>query len=200
MTHKIWWLATLFTLVYWLGNAWGCSATHENDNYKILEEDRRMFDTDPNPATPGASEAPMDDTAQIETAASIDGIDRSNWSRITIAAETGAVTRHPVYFKDLHMDPAANATGPMDHPDNAGLDKTNTVAVLAQPLKFAWDIASLPYHMITDPPVKQQLRVPGEWSSSEDHAAPASAEPPTMTQNVEPVVPLEQAEQGVAAP
>lgn len=58
MSGKIIWLAMLVTLVYWLGSIGGCATSGSNQNYRILEEDTPMFDTDPDADTPGAAMVP----------------------------------------------------------------------------------------------------------------------------------------------
>lgn len=157
MPQRIVYLAVMFTLAYWLGNVVGCSSNQiENDNYKLLEEDRPMFETKPNMSDPGAAAPAINDTT-----ASLQGLDRSQWDRISIAPEQGTTPASPNYFNDYPIyNRRVESTEPLANVTNAGWDKTNTLDVLAQPIKFSLDIAALPIRLVTDPPRHTQVRIP----------------------------------------
>lgn len=57
MISRIAVLGVLVTLTCWLGQIGGCSSSGQDQNYKMLEEDRPMFDTRPDTNKPGASHA-----------------------------------------------------------------------------------------------------------------------------------------------
>lgn len=128
MSRKIAWLTVYLTLVYWLGSAFGCATTGEEQNYKIIEERRDMFDTQPHPegspSSIGASsrvDAPQPTTADAaaisssvvaggepmvsDTAPSLTGVDRSNWRRIQVGPSDGTTWHWHTYFSDLQIEP-----------------------------------------------------------------------------------------------
>ena len=47
MPRKIAWIAFWMTMMYWLGGFWGCAAPGDDQNYKMLDEDESMFETEP---------------------------------------------------------------------------------------------------------------------------------------------------------
>jgi hypothetical protein len=158
MPGKIIWLTMAITIAYWLGSAGGCAstATQENQNYKTLEKDRQQFETKHDTDKPGASvtpDSPAAELAATETGPSLKGLDRSHWPVLVTQSDVGTSQHQPHYFQDLEITPV-NGYGdsPLDGQDSAGLDKTNTVALLAQPLKFAADLVLLPVSVLADPP------------------------------------------------
>lgn len=156
MSHRIIWLAAMFTIAYWLGSVVGCSSNQmENDNYKILEQDQPMFDPRHNPDQPGAT-APAD-----ETAPSLDGIDRSGWAAVTVGPEVGRIDKTLPYFEDnpIHGKRPTSAD-PLADAEWAGWDKANSLAVLGQPVKTAWDLGTFPVRIAMDPPRHITARSP----------------------------------------
>lgn len=160
MTGKILWLTMAITMAYWLGSAGGCAtmSEQENQNYKTLDDDRQPFETKHDTDKPGAAVTPDAPNAQLaatETGPSLKGLDRSHWPVLVITSNAGAAPFQRHYFNDLPLTPTSSyGDSPLDGSNNAGMGKTNAIALVAQPIKFAADLALLPACVLIDHPQK----------------------------------------------
>jgi hypothetical protein len=182
MSSKVAWIAFFVTLVFWLGQAGGCASNGDEQNYKLLEEDRPMFNTEPGGGAEADAPAQMNATATAEAAPaatvesasvahpasddqqSVTGIDRSQWGKVTVSPELGETHHWPHYFNDLALEtprtldvtaePMVSLHQAMSGTDAAPLTLINGVGTVVQPLKFAFDIAALPVYMVLTPPWK----------------------------------------------
>lgn len=77
MPHRLFVAVTVVALACGLGLAHGCTSSSQDQNYKVLEEDRPMFDTRPDPSKPGASQtapaAGTEEASLVATAAAASG-------------------------------------------------------------------------------------------------------------------------------
>jgi len=186
MPSKIIWLAMLFTLVYWLGNAGGCASQSDDQNYRLLEEDRPMFDPRHDTDKPGASVTPE----TPETAPSLQGFDRSHWATIETRADDGATPYQPHYFTDLPLDATPQRDSPLDGGDMVAWDPINTQAAFAQPIKVGVDLLLLPVKLVQDPPRFGQVRIASGWKSQD---APADEQVPVDDATTDEPVPADEA-------
>lgn len=146
MRRKILTITFLTTLVFWLG----CAGTGEEKNYKVLEEDQPMFDTDPDrtgsmaePQTePAVVEIQAVDAGAGETVAVVEEqalaeettlaaaephpLDRSFWDRIPVHPVSGVTHHRTVYYNRYDLtDEKAPAPAIDDQTEaelNAALD------------------------------------------------------------------------------
>ena len=217
MLEKVVWISFWVTLAYWLGGALGCAGSGGQDqNYRVLEDDRELFDTephedvDPGPASAleppavrdpvepqgphqappnaplaaryallvGETEAPAVATVSASgSGPSLLGVDRSHWEKTTIGPAIGDTEHLPTYFQDRGLwEPQPNPTTVMNDPDadpdtwlNAALDNpkagswsgSNAGGLVVQPVKFSFDVVTLPIRMLFKPPWTTERTVPG---------------------------------------
>lgn len=197
MISRIAVLAVLVTVTCWLGQLGGCASSGQDQNYKMLDEDRPMFETRPDlnkpgasittprthasfilaapepaepaqveidrtkinsddlapvkntPVTPGDLQIAAGETNQSEAATaraiedalaaappegrSINGLDRSHWSTVTVGPDLSASYRVS-YFQEADAH-------------------TNVWCLIAfERLCFAAQVVALPVKMIITPP------------------------------------------------
>ncbi len=135
---------------------------------------------------------------ESETEPSLNGLDRSHWPIQVTQSDDGKAPYQPHYFDDLPLDSSDGPRGnPLDGHVAAGMDKTNTFALVTEPFKFLTDLFLLPVTMTMDPPREQQRRFPGDWSGpinwiDKSEAAPRA--PGSPAAEAEPVAEEEAAE------
>lgn len=157
MPHKVLLLAVLVTLVYWTGQAGGCASSGASENYKILDEDRPMFDTSVDPHQPGA---------RMEDETSLTGVDRSHWPIVTVGPGRPRVDQPPRYFQDWDLSrfAAADSRGDGETEPGRGVPenwtRSNALGVVAQPVKFLIDFAMLPVRAVTGEPTYEVVLAP----------------------------------------
>lgn len=180
MPRRIFIIAVLITLTGWLGQITGCATAGQDQNYKLLDEDRPMFDTRPDtnkpgearttpaasnvlataPAAPEPTKAAMDSSntntdsnannveqpdtktiAEVQDALaaapaeqrSVRGLDRSNWSKVTVGTDLSA-SYMPAYYHEADAH-------------------TNVWCLVAfERVCFAAQTVALPIKMIITPP------------------------------------------------
>ena len=131
MTYKARWISFWVTLAYWLGSAWGCANTANQDPIQALldehphqkqVEGNMLEDAAPQTETPQPEEATQQATAPSpqanqpeethsikaspisETAPSLRSLDRSKWPRIVVGPAQGSAPHGPILFQDLPAD------------------------------------------------------------------------------------------------
>jgi hypothetical protein len=156
-----------------------CTSNSGEKNYKLLEEDRPRFETEHRPMGRGdggdvlqwASIADdlevMVETAPPPTGGRAGSVipttfeDRSAWNVITIAPADGRTTHWPVYFRDCPTQSqriapmTAEAAFELHLAGDAaaGWSASNAADTVTQPLKFAFDLVTLPVQLILSPPL-----------------------------------------------
>ena len=186
MTRKIAFLSLLVTLAYWLGGAVGCATPGDDQNYRELDEDRPMFETD-DPTQPGAEAVPDEEVLPTEaldaamaelpapvsdTEPSLRGLDRSHWPIVRIGPGDGTVRHGPHYLRDCPGMVPAHPLGEgwdeatteqrllaaMAGEENGGWCLINLVNAGGQPLAFAAEMVLLPAKAVMAPPWSKQTK------------------------------------------
>ncbi|MCX5658957.1 MAG: hypothetical protein NTW19_04455 [Planctomycetota bacterium] len=103
---------------------------------------------------------------------SLVGLQRAGWPRVVVTPENGRTQHNPVYFVDAKSwaDQFSTATdkqtteqqltAALDHSSSktygdVTTGKGNTVDLLLQPFKFAYDLVTLPVNAVIEPPLKR---------------------------------------------
>ena len=171
------------TVVYWLGQSFGCTAALWQKPSGTVA----VVATQPTTQTAEVpTEAPADDAVvttvppqdekvgmyesreQVdETEPSLRGIDRSHWEPIKTSAAYGTVRHHPIYLRDCRI-PDDDQPIDLDQPEGeklraalagakaSGWSRTNVKSTLANPPKFAFDVLTLPIKFIRTPGWEEQ--------------------------------------------
>lgn len=162
--------------------AWGslaCTSNSQEKNYKLLEEDRPMFESEHRPlgrstpeglwlaslgddsaVTVAVEDTPPPTGGRSEPVLPLAFEDRSQWEVVEIGPVDGRTAHRPVYFRDASIEASrvhpANVEAAFEQyvDDGPGtvLTADNAAAILVQPLKAAWDLVTLPVQAVLTPP------------------------------------------------
>ena len=152
----------------------GCASTGEEQNYKVLDQDRERFRTEPDDGYSSAEMPVFQIVAVFEQDESVDSVtyrdgilNRKSWPVVSIEPMDGATTHRPYYFRDCPIDESyVDVLEPptIEQRLNAALKNeragnwsgANLLAGVVQPVKFAADTLLLPVRAVIDLPWKNQ--------------------------------------------
>jgi len=179
MRRKILWVTFWMTMVYWLGQASGCTAafwqkpsgslaavtTHPTNESTEAPPDHAAVATAPARAEEIDLDGFQEQVDAIEP--SLRGMDRSHWKPIKTSAAYGTVRHRPIYLLDCAI-PEDDKPLDLDKPESqklaaalagaeaSGWNRTNRSSALANPPKFGFDLLTLPIKFIMTPGWKEQ--------------------------------------------
>lgn len=119
MGHKARWISFWVTLVYWLGSAWGCANTANQEPIQVLldehphegqiAQDNTLEGTAQNAAPPPETRQPKavhtsTTPPASDTTRSIRSLDRSKWPSMVVGPADGSTPHGLILFKDLPAD------------------------------------------------------------------------------------------------
>ncbi len=155
-----------------------CTANSQEKNYKLLEEDRPMFETEHKPmsvlerhyAALADDKQIVVDTAPGPTGGTANTVipqtfeDRSAWDVVTVGPADGRTLHWPVYFRDCPYEakpvnpvtPEAAFEQYLSGDTHDGWSACNAAAAATQPVKFLFDLAVLPVRLVIEPPLVNQ--------------------------------------------
>ena len=133
MGTKVAWITFWLTLVFWLGNAGGCSCPKKSAMKSLSLESTRFVS--------GQAEATG------ETEGSLKGLDRSHWDKLVLRPVSADVKHGPTYYADPQLDHPVHKSEATS--SGAGRwDAYNCKAVLCGPIKFGCDTVKLPFRVV----------------------------------------------------
>lgn len=162
-----------------LGGVGACTSSSDEKNYKMLEDDRPMFESEHKPlgrasliearfasleddttVTVSADDAPPPTGGQREPVLPTAFTYRSQWEPVVIGPADGRTAHQPWYFNDCpigqsHIQPANPEAAFEQYVDDGPgtvFTADNAKAAATQPLKAGLDLLLLPVRAILTPP------------------------------------------------